>query len=217
MKVFFSKAKAIEADIDKFLDNISEVAMSFKQGFVEYQNNRLEEFEERSNIVRRIERESDDVRRRIKITLYKELLIPDARGDVLGLIENLDNVIDKAHAVLMQISIEKPIIREEFKDDFLQLAEASSRSSLELVSASRAFFRDISHVADFLNKVHHWEHEADIIEERIKRRAFAEETDIPKFSLRIHVRYFAEKISQLADEAEAVAERLEVYTIKRSI
>lgn len=217
MNLFFQKARAIEADIDKFLDNISRVAMIFEQGIKDYSNGKLQQFEERSEEVHRLERESDELRRRIKYTLYKELLIPDARGDVLGLIENLDNVIDRAHHVLLQFSIEHPIIRENFKDDFFELAEVSSKCTLELVSASRAFFRDINHVADYLTRVLHWEHEADVIEERIKRRAFADDSPIEKFSLKVHVRYFAERISQLADDAEAVAERLEVYTIKRSI
>jgi uncharacterized protein Yka (UPF0111/DUF47 family) len=31
------------------------------------------------------------------------------------------------------------------------------------------------------------------------------------------MRYFAERISLLADEAEDVADRLDIYTIKRSI
>ncbi|MGM0432528.1 MAG: DUF47 domain-containing protein [Spirochaetota bacterium] len=217
MKLFFQKARAIEADIDRFLDNIATVAMIFEQAIKEYQNKKFEYFENRSSEVRRLEHESDDLRRKIKYTLYKELLIPDARGDVLGLIENLDNVIDTAHMVLLQFSTEKPIVREEFKEDFIELAETASKCTQELVTASRSFFTDISHVADFLAKVHHWEHDADIIEERIKRQAFDENTDIKEFSRRVHIRHFAEKISQLADESEAVAERLEVYTIKRSM
>src|SRR6056297_47638 len=217
MNLFFQKARAIEDDIDKFLDNISTVAMIFEQGLKDYYNGKYDLFENRSTELRRLEHESDNLRRSIKYTLYKELLIPDARGDVLGLLENLDNVIDRAHHVLLQFSIEKPIIRDSFKEDFLELAETASKCTLELVSASRAFFRDIHHVADYLTKVHHWEHEADIIEERIKRKAFAEDSPIEKFSLRVHIRYFAERISQLADESESVAERLDVYTIKRSI
>ena len=119
--------------------------------------------------------------------------------------------------MILQFSIERPIIWEWLQDDFRELAEAAVKCSQELVGASRAFFRDIAHVSDYLTKVHYWEHEADIIEERIKRKAFDAESPIDKFSLRVHVRYFAERISLLADEAESVAEKLEVYTIKRSL
>ena len=80
MHRLFQKAKAIEADIDKFLDNIATVSMIFEQSIKDYYNQKFERFEERSCEVRRLERESDELRRRIKYTLYKELLIPDARG-----------------------------------------------------------------------------------------------------------------------------------------
>lgn len=217
MNLFFQKARAIEGDIDKFLDNIETAAMTFEQALREYYAGQAGPFEAHCEDVSRLERESDSLRRGIKETLYRELLIPDARGDVLGLIETLDNVIDNTQKVMLHFLIEKPIAWEFLTEDFLGLAEVSVKCIQALVSASRAFFRDISHVADFLTKVHYWEHEADTIERRIKKKAFADDSPIEKFSLKVHMRYFAERISLLADEAEAVAERLEVYTIKRSV
>ncbi len=217
MNVFFQKAKAIEGDIDKFLDNISTAAMTFEQGIKEYYRGKHEPFEAHCTDIRRLEHESDDLRRNIKHTLYRELLIPDARGDVLGLIETLDNVIDNTQKVMLQYLIEKPIVWADLTDDFLELSEISVKCMQALVSASRAFFRDISNVADHLTKVHYWEHEADTVERRIKQKVFADDSPIEEFSLKVHVRYFAERISLLADEAESVAERLEVYVIKRSV
>ena len=40
---------------------------------------------------------------------------------------------------------------------------------------------------------------------------------IKNFSEKVHMRYFAELISLLADQAESVADRLDIYTIKRTI
>jgi len=53
------------------------------------------------------------------------------------------------------------------------------------------------------------------IEDRLKRKAFSA-PDIEEFSKRVHMRFFAERISLLADEAEAVAERLAISAIKRT-
>ena len=175
-----------------------------------------EDFEKRTVEIQKLESESDEIRRDIKYKLYKELLIPDARGDVLGLLETMDNVIDTAEMVMIRFSIEKPIVWPELKDDFIELTVASTKCVAELVSAARAFFREITKVADCLVKVHFWEHEADKVEERIMRKAF-EGDFIDRLSLKVHMRYFAERISLLADEAEDVADRLDIYTIKRSI
>ena len=215
MVSIFKKAKGIESNIEKFLKNIELGASLFELGLKEYFDGEMEHFEERCSDIQRLESDSDSLRFDIKFTLYSDLLIPDARGDVLGLIETLDNVIDIAEKVYVQFSIEKPIIYPFLKDDFIKLAEASVKAVHMLIPAVRAFFEEPKNVTDLLTQVHFWEHEADTVEKRIKIKAFNSE-EIKLFSRRVHMRYFAEKISLLADEAEAVAERLEVYAIKRA-
>lgn len=214
--MLFNRAKSIENNIDKYLENLLKAGLFFELGIKEYFENEYEKFEERVAKVRKLEHESDEIRRDIKYKLYKELLIPDSRGDVLGLLETLDNVIDTAEKVMLRFSIEKPIVWPELKDDFLELTSASVKSVSELVAASRAFFKETTKVSDSLVKVHFWEHEADKIEERIMRNVF-EGDFIKDLSQKVHMRYFAERISLLADEAEDVADRLDIYTIKRNI
>jgi len=216
MDILFQHAKKVISSIDQYLDNIIKSILIFEQGINEYFNRRLDLFEDKFKESSLLESESDELRRSIKITLYRDLLIPESRGDVLGLLETLDNVIDVTEAVLKEFSIEKPEVVYNFKEDFLSLTELSAKSAKELVSASRAFFRDITKVHDYITQVHYWEHETDKIEERIKRAAF-NSGKIEKLSYQVQVRYFAERISLLADTAEDVTERLEVYTIKRMV
>jgi len=66
-----------------------------------------------------------------------------------------------------------------------------------------------------LHKIYHWEKEADRIAENLKRSIF--ESEELKLSEKIHLRYFTLHIDTLADRAEDVADRLAIYTIKRSI
>lgn len=215
MNILFKQTKSIVTDIERFLDNIEKVAAHFELSIREYFNQQVEQFEERCRVIKNLEHENDTLRGKIKTTLYTELLIPDARGDVLGLIENLDKVLGVAEHVTVQLSIEQPTIYPFLKDDFIALVEAASKSVSELVMASRAFFKEPRNVQDHIGKIHFWETEADKIEDRIKRKTFASQ-EILQFSKKIHMRYFAEKISLFADEAEDVAERLEVYAIKRA-
>jgi hypothetical protein len=216
MPSVFKQARAIVGDIEKYLENLDNVADIFELGIQEYFQGNRERFEERAQEVQKLETENDRLRGKIKTTLYTDLLIPDARGDVLGLIETLDGVLGVAEHVVDQLSIEKPVIYDFLKDDFIRLTEAAVKTVKELVVACRAFFRDPVKVKDSVAKIHFWEHEADKIEERIKRKAF-DASEITEFSRKVHMRYFAERISLFADEAEDVAERLEVYAIKRAL
>ncbi len=214
--IFSSKTKKLEAEIESFLDRVSTASLIFLEGIKAYLKGNYERFEQYNTELGDLESAADETRRDIKHQLYTYMLIPEARGDVLGLLETLDDVIDICEKVLEQFSIEKPEIPEEMVSGFMELAELSTKAVEELVKASRAFFKEIKMVNDYINKVHFYEHEADKVEELIKRKAF-ESTEITLFSKRVHMRYFVEKIAAVSDMAETVAERLAVYAIKRKL
>jgi len=215
-KLFSSKTKELEANIDSYLDRVENSGLIFLEGIKAYLNGKTEKFEKHYHSISALESEADNVRRDIKHKLYTYMLIPESRGDVLGLLETMDDVVDISEKVLEQFSIEKPEIPDFLKSDFLDLTELCSKTVEELVKGTRAFFREIKLVNDYVNKVHFYEHEADDVEETLKRKAF-DSNEITRLSRKVHMRYFAEKIALVSDIAEAVAERLSVYTIKRRI
>lgn len=213
-KLFKSRVKELETQIDNYLDFVANSGLVFYEGIKFYIQGNSEKFEKKNQDLTELESKADELRRNIKHSLYTYMLIPESRGDVLALLENVDNIVDTAEKVLEQFSIEKPDIPEFLITDFINLAKLSRNSVDELVKGMRAFFKEINLVNDYVNKVHFYEHEADDIEETIKRKAF-EGDGIKHFSKKVHMRYFTEKIALISDVAEAVAERLSVYTIKR--
>ncbi len=215
-RVFRSRTKALEMEIDQYLSYIDQSALLLGEALKQYFAGDTQRFEEKSAEVDEAERKADELRRNITHRIYSEMLIPDSRGDVLGLIETTDNVADVAKKVASHFGIEKPEIYPFLKEDFEELVDTSIKAAQELTLAVRAFFRELYRVSEHLDKVHFWEHQADQIEDRLKRKAF-ESPEIKEFSKRVHMRYFAERISLLADEAEGVAERLSISVIKRSI
>ncbi|MDP8211022.1 MAG: DUF47 family protein [Candidatus Stygibacter australis] len=216
MAIFGSKTKQLEADIECYLDLVSRAGLVFNEGVKAYLNGKMEKFDKNFRDITALESEADAVRRDIKRKLYTYMLIPESRGDVLGLLETLDDVVDICEKVLEQFSIETPDIRDFLKSDFRELAELSALCVDEIVKAARSFFTDITMVSNYVNKVHFYEHEVDDLEEQLKRKAF-NSTEIERFSHKVHMRYFAEKIAMVSDVAQAVAERLSVYAIKRKI
>lgn len=215
-RLFTSKAKTLELEIDEYLSHIDKSALLLEEAIKKYLEGDVKQFENKRTDIDHAEREADELRRQITHRLYAEMLIPDSRGDVLGLLETTDNVADVAKQVANHFSIEKPEIFPFLKDDFRELSETCTKAALELTLAVRAFFRDVYRVTEHLDKVHFWEHQADEIEDRIKRSAF-DSDGIKEFSKRVHMRYFAERISLLADVSEDVAERLAISAIKRNL
>jgi uncharacterized protein len=211
-----NKKKQLINDIDNFWDTISTASLVFKAGANDFFDQQMERLQVRLKEIDKLENDADSLRRSIKFKVYSQMLIPESRGDVLGLLETSDSVIDRAKKVLYSLEIEKPMIPDCLITDFKELSDTAANGVDEMVKAARAFFTDTRIINDYINKVFYYEHEADKLEEQIKRKAFATD-EIDMLSRRVQLRYFAEKISAIADQAEAVCERLTIYTIKRSI
>ena len=160
------------------------------------------------------ESNNDALRRSIETQLYSQTLIPDSRGDVLGLLENLDSIHNLLEGALWQFSIEKPVVPEELRPQFATLIEVSVEGLEALVQASRAFFRNIDAVNDHIHKVMFFEKEADKAGTALKRAIFALDLTL---SEKMHLRDFCEHIDNVADRSEDVADRLSIYVIKRSL
>jgi predicted phosphate transport protein (TIGR00153 family) len=200
----FRRTKALENEIDAFLDKLSQAGLSFRRAVQIY-------LAEGANT---LESTADHLRRGIETQLYAQTLIPESRGDVLGLLENLDSVLNLFEGALWGFSIETPDIPEEFRGDFAVLADQAVNAVESIVLASRAFFRNIEAVADHMHKVMFYEKEADKVSTKLKRAIFASELPL---SHKAHLRNFVEHIDNVADRAEDVADRLAIYTIKRTV
>lgn len=214
MPVLFKSTKMLEAQIDEFLDAVSQGALVFQQGIKSYLENQKANFEENLTTIRDLENKADTLRRRIESHLYTQSLIPEHRGDVLGLLESMDNVIDTAKGSLNHFSVERPDIHMELVKGFLELTEKAVLAAESIVLAARAFFRDVNAVKDHLHKVYFYEKEADKIADRLKRHIFKLKIDL---SNKMHLTHFVQHVDFLADRSEEVADRLSIYTIKRSI
>jgi predicted phosphate transport protein (TIGR00153 family) len=210
----FKSSKVLESQIDDFLDTVAEGSLVFREGVTAYLSADTEAFSGAITKIDKLESRADKLSREVEAHLYRHSLIPEHRGDVLGLLENTDNIIDRMKTSLHQFSVEQPEIPTACNDGFRKLAEASCLAAESVVIAARAFFRDADAVKDHLYKVHHYEKEADQISDTLKRQVFASDLDLAH---KIHLRYFALNVELVSDKAEEVADRLAIYAIKRNI
>ncbi len=211
----FQRTHEVEKELDEFLDKLSQSALVFKHAVHAYlRDGATQDFEGKKDQVSELESRADNLRRSVERALYAQTLIPEARGDVLGLIENLDFILNKIEGVLWHFSIETPDIPEEFREGFTDLTDQVVSSVEAIVLSARAFFRNIDAIGDHMHKVMFFEKEADVVSTKLKRAIFA--TDLP-LSNKTHLRDFVELIDDIADHAEDVADRLAIYAIKRTI
>ena len=211
----FGKTKAMEAMIDNFLDKVSEGGVRFEQGIASYVDGATaERLTEQAAQLRATEGEGHRLRLVIETDLYTEMLIPDFRADVLSLLEDLNYLLGLVEDIFLAITVEQPAIEDAFKADFKLLANTAVKTMESAILGARAFFRNIAAVRDHLGKVSFHEEECDQCATRLKRDIFGSALGLDR---KMHLRYFVDKIDNLADEAEDVGDWLAIYSIKRAL
>ena len=211
----FDRTKELEGQIDEFLDIVTQSGLIFSSAIDSYlDKGSSKEFEEFLAKMERTEARGDNLRRDIETKLYIQTLIPDLRGDVLSLLEHVDNIVNIYEANLFRFSIQRPDIPAQFHKGFLKLTDTVIICVESLVLASRSFFRDINAVRDHVRKVLFYESEADRISTKLQRKIFVSELDLTR---KRHLQYFVENIDELANSAEDVADELSIYAIKRKL
>lgn len=214
MPLLFKRTRALVAQIEEFLDAVSQGALVFEQGVADYVAGDMTRFEAHYSTIDALESRADELRRDIEQHLYSQSLIPESRGDVLGLLENMDDVLDTSKNTLSLFLVERPELITGMEEDWRRLAATAARTTEAVVLSVRAYFRDPHTVKDHLHKVYFHEKEGDSLAMDLKRRIF--ETDV-ELARKIHQRYFALNIDHVSDAAENVADRLSIYAIKRTV
>jgi predicted phosphate transport protein (TIGR00153 family) len=211
----FGQTKQLEREIDQFVDILSEVGLVFKSIVSLYLNNgNTDKFDEMVKQVSGMESKADKITKEVERALYEDTLIPDARSDVLRLLEHMDELIGMYQGNCYHFSIQKPDFPKDFHEDLINLSETVVNCVESLCLTVRSFFRDIKSVRDNAHKVTFYEKESDIQFSSLARKIF--NSDLP-LDQKMHLRYFVEKIDRICDHAEDIADEIQIYTIKRSV
>ncbi len=211
---FGKTTKKLVKDIQAYLKILMESVFIFHDAIHDYMNMEFEDFEKLVVDIGELESSADELVRQIRTKLYKDMLVPEVRGDVWELMESLDHVLNGAEEVLESFSYERPQIPSFLKRHFIKVAEHTQKTVEELVHATNAYFTNFNMVHDYINKVLFYENEIDKIEDIIKQTVFSSD-NIKTLSHRIQLRYFAEKMALLSDISEKISEKLSVFVIKR--
>ena len=214
MYSIFSVTRNLVMKIDSYIDLVGESVLHFAEGVKLYLSGKDDEFNERLNIIRMLEGRADGLRQDIEAQLYVQTLIPESRGDVLEILEEMDSIIDFSKSIMFDFFIEKPDIPDALHDRIKKLTETAVNTTQALVQATRSYFYDVNAVKDHLNKVSFFENESDNIAEKAKREVF--DLDI-KLSRKLHIKNFIVSIDTISDTAEDISNRVSIAAIKRIV
>ena len=208
-------SRSVEAQVESFLSKVLESGRLFSRAFDTYLTEGASaHFATLVDEIGKLERQGDDLRREIETELYTRTLIPDLRSDVLSLVENIDKLTNLYKANLFRLSIQNPEIPKTFHDDYRELTRLAVSCAEAVIDTTRSFFTDHHAVRAGAKHVAELETQADEVSTPLQRRIF--ESDL-ELAHKVQLRYFVEKLDEVANQAEDVADQLAISAIKRRI
>jgi hypothetical protein len=212
---YFKKTSVVINQIDEFLDTVDQSSLIFIRGFGHYISKEEKDFAHDIQEIDEMESHADELRRAVETSLYSKSLIPEFRGDILQLLERIDDIIDNAKESLIQFDVERPEIPKKYHADFKELAETSGNAIEHLILSARSFFREPKAVKDMLHRVYFFEKEGDRSSNDLKRKIFRDKN--LNLAEKQQLRHFASNIEVLSDISEGIADTLAILAIKRTI
>ena len=194
--------------VQEHAEKVKECAWAFQQAMECYSSDQCTTFEKFRKDVIKLESEADAIKRRIRGHIPIGTLMPVDKFQLFLFLKEQDKVLDSVEDALDWISYRpEPGIPEEVRKDFFFLVDAIVDPIEELstmVAEARVYFKNYSEkqrivVKNIIREIRRQEHEADKIEDMIKRKVFALGADpVTVF----HMIRLAEVIGSIADHAE---------------
>lgn len=161
--------------------------------------------------VRELETEADSIRRDAETMMYSGAFLAQSRGDMLGLIEAVDRIANKAEFVSDLLYLQDLIIPELLKEKYKKEFEYSIKAYDALQKAAETLFDDTEKVKEYVLKVEKWENTGDGAERDLIRSIFQLDIDL---ALKMQLRELAFQIGDIADRSEDASDRIEIILLK---
>lgn len=211
----FWRKSSIEELIELYMEQVDECLESFLKGIRMYlMEGRTVQFETLVDECHKKESSADDIRRNIEMTLYGKALLPESRGDILGLLESFDRVPNAAETVLFMISCQRIDIPEEFAADMLRLAETNVETYGLVRKAFDALMDNPKQTLYVVKEVEDSESRSDRQERALVGRIFDSDYS---FGRKVLLKELVFHTGNIADRSENIADRIGIVAIKRKI
>ena len=163
--------------------------------------------------VHRSESKADDLRRNIELQLYERALIPESRGDVLGLLETMDVIPGLFQSLSYQLFLEKIVFPDQFRERYLHLVDVNIKAYNLVRQAVLGLFysKDVKDLTDLVDAV---ESDSDHMERDLIRDIFNSKLDKAD---KILLKEIVINTGDISDRAETVKDRLVLAILKRKI
>ncbi len=214
MSLFFKAEEKLQQEIFEYFKRVDSCMEQFYEGMLFHFAAVAGKHEPDEGQTHALESRADDLRRDIEMTLYGKALLPESRGDILGLLETMDRVPNAAETALNIIETEMVEIPDVLKDDFRELLDLNMAAYRQLRKTADVLFNNPKQTLYEVKDVDVKESASDRLERKLIRAIFASDMDKAD---KILLKDVVVAIGNVSDRAENAADRMAIIAIKRRI
>ena len=172
--------------------------------------------------IEQAERAADKLKRSVRRHLPKSLFLPVPRSDLLGLVSMQDSVANTARDIAVIIMGRTMRFPEAIQESVLEYVEACTATCSQALLAIQELDellevgfsgREVKRVEAMLKLLDKMERRTDKLAIDLRARLFKMESELPPVDVMFYYRVLS-LMGSLADEAEAVGDRLQVLMAK---
>jgi hypothetical protein len=172
--------------------------------------------------IEQAERAADKLKRSVRRHLPKSLFLPVPRSDLLGLVSMQDSVANTARDVAVIVMGRNMRFPESLQEGVLEYTEACAATSNQALLAIQELDellevgfsgREVKLVEAMLKQLDKMERRTDKMAIDLRGKLFKLESELPPVDVMFYYRVLS-LLGQVADEAEAVGDRLQVLMAK---
>jgi predicted phosphate transport protein (TIGR00153 family) len=214
-KFLFKKEQQIESLIYDYLTNLRTAQENFLKAIdVYFEKGFCEDFDFLIEQTHKVESKADDIRHEIETMMYAKALIPESRGDILGLLEAIDQIPSLFELILYMIQTQRLVIPEFLVLDIKELVRVSLECCDLLIKQVEGLFRKSEDIRSLVLTIDNNESHCDHIERRIITKIF--DSEVESFQ-KIQLKEMVIQMGEISDQADRVSRRVHIISVKRRV
>jgi predicted phosphate transport protein (TIGR00153 family) len=211
----FKKEQQVEQLIYQYLDSLKMAEDNFLKAMnVYFQKGFCGEFDFLIEQTHKVESKADDTRYEIETMMYAKALIPESRGDVLGLLEAVDQIPGLFELILYMIQTQRLSTPDFLVLDIKELIRVSLECCDLLIKEVEALFKKSGDIRSLVSNIDNNESQCDHIERRIITRIF--DSDLDPFQ-KLQLKEMVIQLGEISDQADRVSRRVHIISTKRRV
>ncbi len=167
-----------------------------------------------TNEVRMHETQADEKRREMEAEMYLGAFLPNFRGDLLGIVESMDKIANRAEDVANVIELQNLHVPDFLIEDVIELADLSYQTFQAAKQTAILLFEDLDKANEMILKVGEIEHQNDECERHLVRKIFSSNLELAH---KRQMKELVEKIANIADRSENATDRIQIVIFKRRV